>query len=61
MSCMTQSVYLSTDPSKFPTHRTPEPCLIDKAGSPGCVRLTNCDAEELAGMVKQGVAAKFID
>ncbi|MGO8550074.1 L,D-transpeptidase family protein, partial [Rhizobium ruizarguesonis] len=34
--------------------------VIDKVGSHGCVRLTNWDAEELAGMVKPGVLVDFV-
>jgi len=41
-------------------HGTPEPTLIDKVGSHGCVRLTNWDAHELAGMVSPGVAVAFV-
>ncbi|MDL2406251.1 L,D-transpeptidase family protein, partial [Rhizobium calliandrae] len=29
--------------------------------SHGCVRLTNWDVEELAGMVKPGVVVEFVD
>lgn len=38
----------------------PEPSLIDKAGSHGCIRLTNWDAEELATMVQPGVTVESI-
>jgi lipoprotein-anchoring transpeptidase ErfK/SrfK len=49
-----------TEPT-YGIHGTPDPELIGKVGSHGCVRLTNWDAEELAGMVKPGVIVKFID
>jgi len=42
-------------------HGTPDPAAIDKTFSHGCVRLTNWDAEELAGMVKKGTVVEFID
>ncbi|OWV97260.1 L,D-transpeptidase [Rhizobium sp. R693] len=42
-------------------HGTPNPELIGKAGSHGCVRLTNWDVEELVGMVKPGVVVEFFD
>ncbi|WIJ26622.1 L,D-transpeptidase family protein [Devosia sp. RR2S18] len=41
-------------------HGTPEPAEIDKTASHGCVRLTNWDAQELAGMVEQGVEVEFV-
>ena len=40
-------------------HGTPEPSKIDKTNSHGCVRLTNWDAEELAGLVTKGVPVTF--
>ncbi len=40
-------------------HGTPEPSRIDKTNSHGCIRLTNWDAEELAGLVKKGVPVEF--
>jgi hypothetical protein len=40
---------------------TAEPALIDKAQSHGCVRLTNWDAKELAGVLERGVAVEFKD
>jgi len=49
-----------TEPT-YGIHGTPEPSLIDKIGSHGCVRLTNWDAEELAAMVKPGVTVEFVD
>jgi lipoprotein-anchoring transpeptidase ErfK/SrfK len=42
-------------------HGTPEPSLIDKVGSHGCVRLTNWDATELAKMTSPGVTVEFVD
>ena len=42
-------------------HGTPEPELIGKVGSHGCVRLANWDVEELAGMVKPGVMVEFVE
>ncbi|UVC08955.1 murein L,D-transpeptidase [Rhizobium sp. TH2] len=55
------TVWIDLTEPTYGIHGTPEPELIDKVGSHGCVRLTNWDAEELAGMVKPGVAVKFID
>jgi len=42
-------------------HGTPEPRLIGKTASHGCVRLTNWDAEELAAAVESGVEVTFLD
>ena len=42
-------------------HGTPEPSRIDKTSSNGCVRLTNWDAEELAGLVEPGVVVSFLE
>lgn len=55
------TVWIDLTEPTYGIHGTPEPKLIDKVGSHGCVRLTNWDAEELAGMVKPGVVVKFID
>jgi lipoprotein-anchoring transpeptidase ErfK/SrfK len=53
------SVWIDLSEPTYGIHGTPEPSLIDKAGSHGCVRLTNWDAEELASMVKPGVIVEF--
>ncbi len=55
------TVWIDLTKPTYGIHGTPEPSLIDKSGSHGCVRLTNWDVEELAGMVKPGVIVEFID
>ncbi|NUS69896.1 MAG: murein L,D-transpeptidase [Ensifer adhaerens] len=55
------TVWIDLSKPTYGIHGTPEPSMIDKSGSHGCVRLTNWDAEELAGMVKPGVLVKFVD
>ncbi|WP_240704740.1 L,D-transpeptidase family protein [Croceicoccus sediminis] len=40
-------------------HGSPDPSLIGKTNSHGCVRLTNWDAHELAEAVSQGVKVAF--
>ena len=40
---------------------TPEPAEIDKTHSHGCVRLTNWDAEQLAGLIESGVTVEFVE
>jgi len=55
------SIWIDLTEPTYGIHGTPDPELIDKVASHGCVRLTNWDAEELAGMVKPGVTVKFVD
>ncbi|MDQ3246670.1 MAG: L,D-transpeptidase, partial [Pseudomonadota bacterium] len=40
-------------------HGTPEPRLIGKTSSHGCVRMTNWDAVELAKAVSKGTTIEF--
>jgi lipoprotein-anchoring transpeptidase ErfK/SrfK len=54
------SVWIDLSEPTYGIHGTPEPSLIDKTGSHGCVRLTNWDAQELAGMVKPGIEVEFM-
>jgi lipoprotein-anchoring transpeptidase ErfK/SrfK len=53
------TVWIDLSEPTYGIHGTPEPSLIDKAGSHGCVRLTNWDVEELSSMVKPGVMVVF--
>jgi len=53
------TVWIDLSEPTYGIHGTPEPSLIDKAGSHGCVRLTNWDVEELGSMVKPGVTVDF--
>lgn len=55
------SVWIDLSEPTYGIHGTPEPALIDKVGSHGCVRLTNWDAEELGAMVDPGVTVEFIN
>ncbi len=54
------SMWIDLSEPSFGIHGTPEPSLIDKTASHGCVRLTNWDANELAKMVKPGVPVDFV-
>ncbi len=54
------SMWIDLSEPTFGIHGTPEPSLIDKTGSHGCVRLTNWDATELSKMVKPGIEVAFI-
>lgn len=54
------SMWIDLSEPSFGIHGTPEPSLIDKTASHGCVRLTNWDANELARMVKPGAKVDFV-
>ena len=49
-----------TDPT-YVIHGTPAPSDIGKTESHGCIRLTNWDAVELAGMIRPGDVVRFED
>ncbi len=55
------TVWIALSKPTFGIHGTPEPSLVSKTSSHGCIRLTNWDAEELAGMVKPGVPVRFVE
>lgn len=55
------STWIDLSVESFGIHGTPEPEKVGKAYSNGCVRLTNWDVEELAGMVKKGTPVVFVD
>lgn len=54
------SVWIDLSRDGYGIHGTPEPAKIGKTASSGCVRLTNWDAEQLAGAVEQGVEVRFV-
>jgi lipoprotein-anchoring transpeptidase ErfK/SrfK len=47
-------VWIALTKEHYGIHGTPEPGMIGHTASHGCIRLTNWDAMELAGMVKPG-------
>ncbi|MCR4267939.1 L,D-transpeptidase [Nitratireductor sp. ZSWI3] len=53
------SVWIALSKPTYGIHGTPDPSKIGKTASHGCIRLTNWDAEELAKLVKPGVAVVF--
>jgi lipoprotein-anchoring transpeptidase ErfK/SrfK len=55
------SVWIDLNLDSYGIHGTPEPERVGKSYSHGCVRLTNWDAEELAGMVRKGTEVAFLD
>jgi lipoprotein-anchoring transpeptidase ErfK/SrfK len=54
------SVWIELSKDGYGIHGTPEPDVIGKSASHGCVRLTNWDAGHLAAMVKPGVVVTFL-
>jgi lipoprotein-anchoring transpeptidase ErfK/SrfK len=55
------AVWIDLSEPTYGIHGTPEPSRIGRSFSHGCVRLTNWDALDLAGMVKKGVDVVFDD
>jgi lipoprotein-anchoring transpeptidase ErfK/SrfK len=54
-------VWIDLTAPSYGIHGTPEPDKIGKTESHGCIRLTNWDALDLAGMVHKGTAVRFVD
>ncbi len=52
-------VWLDLSKEHYGIHGTPEPQMIGRTESHGCIRLTNWDAARLALMVKPGTEAVF--
>jgi lipoprotein-anchoring transpeptidase ErfK/SrfK len=50
-------VWIDLSKPHYGIHGTPEPATIGKTESHGCIRLTNWDAQELAGLVAPGTPA----
>lgn len=55
------TTWISLSKPGYGIHGSPEPALIRKRGSHGCVRLTNWDARQLAHLVHKGVPVRFVD
>jgi lipoprotein-anchoring transpeptidase ErfK/SrfK len=55
------STWIALSKPSYGIHGTPEPSLVGKASSHGCVRLTNWDAQRLAAMLSRGIAVNFIE
>ncbi len=54
------STWIALSADTFGIHGTPNPDMVGKAASHGCVRLTNWDAATLAHAVKKGVPVTFV-
>ncbi len=52
-------VWIDISKEHYGLHGTPEPSMIGRTQSHGCVRLTNWDALRLAGLVKPGTRVLF--
>jgi len=55
------SMWIALSKPSYGIHGTSEPSQVGKAASHGCVRLTNWDAQRLAGMISRGVPVSFIE
>jgi lipoprotein-anchoring transpeptidase ErfK/SrfK len=53
-------VWIDLTKEHYGIHGTSEPTQVGKTQSHGCIRLTNWDAAELAGMVGQGTPVELI-
>src|SRR5262249_7332504 len=53
------STWIDLDVETYGIHGTPDPSKVGKNESHGCVRLTNWDVRELAGMVEKGTKVEF--
>lgn len=54
------STWIALTLPTYGIHGSPDPALIGKRQSHGCVRLTNWDAAELGQAAKKGVAVEFV-
>ena len=54
-------VWMDLSKEHYGIHGTPEPQLIGRTASHGCVRMTNWDAARVAMMVKPGTPAVFTE
>lgn len=54
------STWIGLTVPTYGIHGAPDPALIGKRQSHGCVRLTNWDAAELGKAVKKGVSVAFV-
>jgi lipoprotein-anchoring transpeptidase ErfK/SrfK len=55
------STWIALSKPSYGIHGTPEPSLVGKSESHGCVRLTNWDAQRLAAMLTKGIPVNFIE
>lgn len=53
-------IWIDLGKDGYGIHGSPDPQLIGKTASHGCVRLTNWDAQALADAVSQGIEVEFV-
>lgn len=53
-------VWIDINKEHYGIHGTPEPSQVGHVASHGCIRLTNWDAAELAGLVAKGVIVRLM-
>lgn len=53
-------IWIDLSKEGYGIHGSPDPQLIGKTASHGCVRLTNWDARELASAVSEGTTVEFV-
>lgn len=54
------TTWIDLSEESYGIHGSPDPALISKTASHGCVRLTNWDVGELADAVSKGVNVEFV-
>ena len=54
------STWIALTIDTYGIHGTPDPSLVGKRASHGCVRLTNWDARQLGAAVKKGAVVEFV-
>ena len=55
------NIWIGLSEKSYGIHGTSEPAKVSKVESHGCIRLTNWDAQRLAGMVSKGTPVIFQD
>ena len=55
------NIWSGLSKKSFGIHGTPNPSMISKGASHGCIRLTNWDANDLGKKVKAGVSVIFLE
>jgi lipoprotein-anchoring transpeptidase ErfK/SrfK len=55
------SMWIGLSKASYGIHGTPDPSGVGVDSSHGCVRVTNWDADRLAGMLVKGVTVNFVE
>ncbi len=55
------TVWIGLSEKGYGIHGSPDPSKVSKTESHGCIRLTNWDVQQLAGMVSKGTPVVFLD